>query len=880
MAKIQSEIVLQDNFSPVLQNIAGFINLAMGSMLDLQETVSRPFEPAALQGMQEYVSKTNLEMRRLVDNLENLAPPELTAPFVPWQWQSDSWPVFMDSGLARFEQELAAVNSHMNALYNTQAQVAAAAANIDWLPDNALADLGNMQNRLQGIWQQVYQIGSNPLNFGSDLANQELERMRAQLALAVQEQERLNAAVDNMDLQAANAAYLQLSQTVSGLERYIRDNTDEQGSFNDAIHQGMQNAFGLGSALSGMVKAYLGLAGVRKAINWGQNAMAAFDVQMNAQMQLGTVVSNMGMADYYDEIVAQAAAIQGHGIYGDEIMIAGAAELATYFTDGDAVLSIMDTLTDYAAGMSGGAELSAQQMTDYATGLGKVMTGSYEAMTKKGFEFSDAQKAIIEGTASHAMIAEQLGVEYLEMSADMQAAAAINQVIAESWGGMYEAMSATPHGQIIQLTNAWGDLQEQIGQGLYPYVMLFVNVFRDNWTTIQGVMQGIASGFNTVLGVLSWVTEAGLGFADMVMNNWIWISPLIYGAAAALGVYGAALLANNTLQGVNNGLQAIAELRSQAAWAALNMQTGATFGATVAQYGFNAALYACPITWVVGGIIAGAAALTAFCAWLAHTSDAAQTTFGALAGCINVVWQLIVNLVQTAVNAGLAIWNAFWTCIGNISIAFDNAFAGIKKGFYTVVSKILGGIAKIAEALNSLPFVEFDYSGLTSRADEYANKAAQAAAIQQTEYLDVGAAFSKGWHTYDVFQNGWAAEAFAQGANWGDNLNLFGVQELDMSAYDLLNNSVWDNMDNSLQEIAANTGGMVHKLNMTDEDLKYMRDIAERETVNRFTTAEIVVNMGGITNQINKMDDLDGIITYLLDGVNEAVEIGAEGVHI
>ena len=101
-----------------------------------------------------------------------------------------------------------------------------------------------------------------------------------------------------------------------------------------------------------------------------------------------------------------------------------------------------------------------------------------------------------------------------------------------------------------------------------------------------------------------------------------------------------------------------------------------------------------------------------------------------------------------------------------------------------------------------------------------------------------------------------------------------------MSAYDMLNKGNWNNMDSSLQEIAANTGNMAHELSMTDEDLKYLRDIAERETVNRFTTAEIVVNMGGITNQVNKLDDLDGIITHLVDGVNEAVEIAAEGVHM
>ena len=65
-------------------------------------------------------------------------------------------------------------------------------------------------------------------------------------------------------------------------------------------------------------------------------------------------------------------------------------------------------------------------MVDYATGIGKIMSGSYDAMTKKGFEFSEAQKAIIEGSATEAQIVAELGAEYLDMSSDMQAAATIN----------------------------------------------------------------------------------------------------------------------------------------------------------------------------------------------------------------------------------------------------------------------------------------------------------------------------------------------------------------------------------------------------------------------------------------------------------------------
>ncbi len=91
---------------------------------------------------------------------------------------------------------------------------------------------------------------------------------------------------------------------------------------------------------------------------------------------------------------------------------------------------------------------------------------------------------------------------------------------------------------------------------------------------------------------------------------------------------------------------------------------------------------------------------------------------------------------------------------------------------------------------------------------------------------------------------------------------------------------VLDGIYTNVQDVAGNTAAMNDALDMTGEDLKYMRDIAERDTVNRYTTAEIVLNMGGITNNVSKMDDLDGIITHIVDGVNEAVEIASEGLHI
>lgn len=884
MATIRTAIELEDHFSNILNNIVSAVNMTVSVMTEMQSAVNTPVEPAVFDGLRDYANQATMAVQELDAVLQNMAQPELAAPVLAQpkpvsafiQWQSDNMNVFTDTGIERFQQELNSANYMLNALYNTQAQVAAAAANIDWLPDNVLTDLGNMQNRLQAIWQQVNLIGSNPLNFGSDVANAELERLRWQLNQAVQQQERLNAAVDNMDVQAANAAYLQLSQTVSGLEGYIRDNVDAQGEFNQTIHEGVSSAANLGGMLAGAVKTYLGLAGLRKAVDFGRSSLSAFDVQMNAEVQLATVASNMGMADYYDQILEQAAAIQGRGIYGDEIMIAGAAELATYFTDGDAVLSMMDTLTNYAAGMSGGGELSAQQMTDYATGLGKVMTGSYDAMSEKGFVFSDVQRAIIEGTASQAMIAAQLGAEYANMSADMQAAAAITQVIDEYWVGLYDTMSATPEGQIVQMLHTWGEMQEVIGGQLYPYVLLFVDTINANWPTIANIVQIITGGFQFMLGMLNWLLQAAIAVGGGIAENWDLLAPLIYGAAGALAVYGAALALTKGLELASIAAKIGHYLALYAQAAATGAAVSATDADAAAQRGLNTAILSCPVFWIIAGIVALVAVFYLAIAAVNHFAGTSISATGLICGAIAAAGAFIGNIFMAGLELILGVFATLYNTVAMFANFFGNVFndpvSAVAHLFFDLVDNILSMLQSLASAIDII----FG-AGLADKVQGWRDNLSVWVDDKFGAQVEIMGKFNTADFLSD-YRFGYA-NAFNAGYNWGDNLKLFNVGNIP-SPEDFANSLASGEIGGSLNDIANSAGAMANSLAMTDEDLKYMRDIAERETVNRFTTAEIVVNMGGITNQVNKMDDLDGIVEYLTNGINQAVEAGAEGVHI
>ena len=82
-----------------------------------------------------------------------------------------------------------------------------------------------------------------------------------------------------------------------------------------------------------------------------------------------------------------------------------------------------------------------------------------------------------------------------------------------------------------------------------------------------------------------------------------------------------------------------------------------------------------------------------------------------------------------------------------------------------------------------------------------------------------------------------------------------------------------------MPDIADNTGKIKDTLSDTDEDLKYLRDLAEMEVINRFTTAEVKVDMSGMQNNISNGMDLDGVVSALTDGLMEAIDVTAEGVH-
>lgn len=399
-------------------------------------------------------------------------------------------------------------------------------------------------------------------------------------------------------------------------------------------------------------------------------------------------------------------------------------------------------------------------------------------------------------------------------------------------------------------------------------------------TFIQGAIEAMATLANILLNVFEVAASVGAFIGD----NWSIIAPIIYGVIAALGAYLA-------IMGIVNAITAISAAIDATKAAADALAAGQTFLWTVQQYGLNAALAACPITWIIVLIIALIAIIFAVCNAIAKMTGIANSGFGVITGGVNVVIQFFKNLGLTVANIALGIGNAIAALATNMMTAFHNAICSIQSWFYNLLSTALSVIEGICAALNKLPFVEFDYSGISSAADDYAAKASEAAGNKE-DYQSISDAFNEGFTTFDAFQDGWASDAFNAGAAWGDGVadkvsnfslsDVFGQTDIpNVGDYTsgfsdaIANSGVGDGIGN----IDDNTGKIKDSLDITEEDLKYLRDIAEQEAINRFTTAEINVDMSGMQNTVNSGDDIDGFMTKLTDSVNEAVDNMTEGVH-
>jgi hypothetical protein len=455
----------------------------------------------------------------------------------------------------------------------------------------------------------------------------------------------------------------------------------------------------------------------------------------------------------------------------------------------------------------------------------------------------------------------------------MQAAAAINSVIAEAWDGLYDNMSNTPEGKIIQFNNTLGDLRETLGNQLYPAVLKFYDAFTQRAPEIEKVLTWFTSGLSDLISILSLIAGFALDVSSVFVDNWSWIGPIVLGVAGALGVYYGAQAAANAVGLISKGIHIATAAGQMIQAAATGTLTGETAKAIAAQNGLNAALYACPVMWIVILIIALVAAFYAAVAAVNKFAGTSVSATGIIAGAFSVLGAHILNTFVVPV------WNGFASLANFFGNVFDNPVAAVEVLFYDMCLTVIGYIKNLANAietlLNKIPGVTVDitsgldsfYSGLEEAQQKVKDESGWVEYVQKMDFIDYSDAASAG------YSFGESVDDSISGLFKSPTLDDLGLNTLDVSN---LGNEL-DGIYGNTGDTAANTAATADALSYTEEDLKYLRDIAEREAINRYTTAQITVEQHN-ENHISKDTDLDGIMDAWAADFAERLDVSGEGV--
>jgi len=667
-----------------------------------------------------------------------------------------------------------------------------------------------------------------------------MEQLRAQLADAVNAQDTMNTALKNMDVSAVSSAYARLNDIVNNTERNIRDNINEQANFNNEVKNGTRAVQDLGNAGSGIKKIFASIVGVfsvKAATNFFQGSLDAVNETIAVEQRLANIMSNRGAT--YEEFIRlqeRAMDIQMRTTIDDTAMLGAANELARHLDSIDAVEIMMGSLADFAAGTGNMFGATAQDMTNYAQYFTQAMMGNYRMLERRaGIFLTETQKEVI------------------KYGDDMQKALLIQDIVSASWGGLAEQMAATPRGMQEAISQSVTDIRERFMTQLLPVIMLFFTTIQGHLPRMEQMLMSIVPAVEAIINAMIWLIDRAFAVYDVMVNNWSTIEPILWGLVGAFVAWKTITILLTAKNVILNAVLAMNPAK------AIAMAIIILIGVIVA--------------WIrsVGGIQI---------AWLIMIG-AVQTAWdwfkiGMTAGVHGIIW--LFERMELGVRA---IGNGIANIMGNIT-------SSVLLGVENMVNKAIPLLNNLIRAANfvtrgNMGLIENVTFGTDARANHEANRLQREAdyRARQSEFA---------YNTYKRYNQRQEMKYDAQSATAARRAEIDYLRAQTYEEYYVeadfyttndfiytggLDGEGFGSIARNVGNIADNTG---RAANIGEENLKLWKDIANRDTINRFTTARVAVSLGGVTNNVNSNMDLDGVVSYIVEAAEEALAVTAERV--
>lgn len=235
----------------------------------------------------------------------------------------------------------------------------------------------------------------------------------------------------------------------------------------------------LTGSMKGLVMAGAGLFGVSAIKNYGDEAINIANEKIKAETDLQAMFQNTkglhgdqtAIKNATKDLIDYANAIETVGVIGDETVIAGQAQLATFQLMPATIKKLSDGMVDMLA-KNKGAKATQEDATNIGNLFGKVMNGNVGALSKYGVTMTDTQK------------------KTLKMGTETERAALLAKILQENFGGANKALGETDEGRIVRMKNEIEGIKEEFGRGLLPVQRQFFEIFKGQGPNISKVLNG------------------------------------------------------------------------------------------------------------------------------------------------------------------------------------------------------------------------------------------------------------------------------------------------------------------------------------------------------------------------------------------------------
>jgi putative tape measure domain protein len=652
----------------------------------------------------------------------------------------------------------------------------------------------------------------------------------------------------------------QLNEIEKNIQKRIQDNVVEQNKFNTALSKGVDKA----NSLYGKIKSFIGLyAGI-------QTVRMGLDVSDNISQttaRLNMINDGKQTTDQLQQAIFQSAKNSRAGFLDTANVVSKLGLLAP-----QAFNSNMETVK-FSELMAKSFKVGGASTSEQTSGMYQL-TQAMASGKLQGDEF----KSITENAPLLAQaISKYTGKSMGELK-DMSKEGLITSDVIKN---AVFAMSDEINTKFNSIPQTFGDVVNKIKNNAVNSFMGISSTMSGifNSERFQGFIDGVSSFINKTFIMINWLIKGISAVGTVLYEIWGPIQPILVTVLGLLTTYKLIMGFIAVKTAIATGITTIYNLALLAKQTMLGAVSVALAKATAAQTGLNIAILTCPITWIIAGIALVVAAIYGVVAVFNKITGKAYSATGLIVGVFYWMGGMIYNIIAAA-------WNKLaqtFVSIYNLGVSIAEFFANVFKHPIRAVAhlfanfinflidkvKFLGSIIDTICGTNVVGKLETVQTAI----GDWVNEKVGGNEIT-LKRMDATQVMMDRVGLKDMYNKGYEK---------GANFSLFGKNaETGIDTNTEFGNSTNPEVAKSndlLKNIDKNTKKAGDMLDLSHDEISYLRDLAEREAINRFTTAEVKVDVGGITQHVASALDLDDIVDYMTNKMEEGIAIAAEGSY-